>query len=75
LAPGPVPNLKLNHNLWKETIRIIDFSRQNRKVFICILGVSWFWFIGAVFLSQFASYVKNSLQADGKVVSLFLTIF
>ena len=61
-APGPAPKLHINYNLWQETWRILGYSRQNMRVFISILAISWFWFVGATFLAQFPTYVKNNLH-------------
>jgi acyl-[acyl-carrier-protein]-phospholipid O-acyltransferase/long-chain-fatty-acid--[acyl-carrier-protein] ligase len=68
-------SLSLNWNLFSETWRIIRYSAQQNKVFVAIIGISWFWLMGATYLSQFPTYVKNILQADAPVVTLFLTLF
>ncbi len=75
IAPAPEPEIKINYNIWSETCKIIGFSRQNKKVFLSILGISWFWLIGATFLSQFPTYAKDVLHGDETLVTLFLTIF
>ena len=74
-APAPEPTLTINCNIWKETWHIVDFARENSRVYRCILGISWFWLVGATFLSQFPAYVKDVLHADATVVTLFLTSF
>src|SRR6185312_3380136 len=42
---------------------------------LSILGASWFWLVGAVFLSQLPSFAKETLGADSDVVTLFLAAF
>jgi len=74
-APAPDPTLTVNRNIWRETWRIVGFSRENKAVFICILGISWFWLVGATFLSQFPGYAKDVIHSDETVVTLFLTVF
>ncbi len=74
-APGPMPELKIHWNIARETWRIIGHDRHNHRVFVSILGISWFWLIGATFLSQFPTYAKETLGADATVVTLFLTVF
>jgi len=74
-APAPEPSLIINRNIWQETWRIVGYSKADEKVFLCILGISWFWMVGATFLSQFAPYVKDVIHADAAVVTLFLTVF
>lgn len=74
-AQAPVPELRVDFNIARATWHIVAESRANRRVFACILGISWFWLVGATFLSQFPPYVKDALHADAAVVTLFLTLF
>lgn len=74
-APAPDPALRVNRNIWQETWRIVAFSRQDKAVFLCIIGISWFWLIGATFLSQFPGYARDIIHSDETVVTLFLTVF
>lgn len=74
-AEGPSPQLRINWNVAQETWRIICHDRENPRVFRCILGISWFWLVGATFLSQFPTYAKDVLRADETVVTLFLVAF
>jgi len=75
VAPPPQPSLIVSLNLWRETWRIVGFARVDRSVFLSIIGISWFWLVGATFLSQFPPYVKDVLHAEAEVVTLFLTVF
>lgn len=75
VATAPDPKLKINWNILKETWHIIGFSRENKRVFLSIMGISWFWLVGATYLAQFPTYVKDILYADSGVVTLFLTVF
>lgn len=74
-APAPVPGLAVNLNPVSETWRNIGFARQNRTVFLSILGISWFWLYGALFLAQFPVYAKNVLGGNETSVTLLLAIF
>jgi 1-acyl-sn-glycerol-3-phosphate acyltransferase len=74
-SPAPAPDLKINPNPLSESIRNIAFSRQNRTVFLSMLGNSWFWFYGALILSQFPVYAKDYLHGDYSVFVLLLTVF
>lgn len=74
-APAPMPKLHINYNLLQETIRIIAYSKKNARVFTTIIFISWFWFIGATFLAQLPSFVKNYLHTEANIVTLFLTLF
>ena len=74
-ANAYVPNLKLNWNPWRQTIDILKIAFQNREVFHSIIGISWFWMYGSLFLVQMANYTKLILGGDEHVATLFLTIF
>ena len=58
-APPPAPDLVVNVNPLTETWRNIGFARENRTVFLSILGISWFWLYGALFLAQFPAYAQE----------------
>ena len=74
-APAADPVLRINWNPFTETWRNIRFTRGNRTVFLSILGISWFWFYGALFLSQFPGYAKDVLGGDEYAVTLLLALF
>jgi 1-acyl-sn-glycerol-3-phosphate acyltransferase len=74
-APAADPALKINWNPASETWRNFQFLRGNRTVFLSVLGISWFWFFGAMFVTQFPNLSKNVLLADEHVVTLLLVVF
>lgn len=74
-APGPAPDIVINRNFWKETTAILSHVRKNTNVFRALLAISWFWFVGALYLSQFFSFAKDYLAGDPGVVTLLLTLF
>ena len=74
-SPAAAPDLAINWNPLTETWRILKFMRRNRVVFLSVLGISWFWFLGAVYLSQFPVYTKDILSGREEVVSMLLAIF
>lgn len=74
-SPAPCPQLKINWNAITETWRNIRFLRSNRTVFLSILGISWFWFYGALFLSQFPGYARTVLGGAETTVTLLLAVF
>ena len=76
LAPSKAPEIKLNFNPITETLDILrqTFS-QNPRIVRCVLGISWFWFLGAMFMAQLPNFTKETLGADEHVLSLFLMLF
>jgi 1-acyl-sn-glycerol-3-phosphate acyltransferase len=75
LTPSPCPELKINWNIFSETWRNIAFIHSNRTVFLSVLGISWFWFLGATYLVQLPNYTKLTLGGNEQVVTLLLTLF
>jgi 1-acyl-sn-glycerol-3-phosphate acyltransferase len=74
-APATDPGLKINWNPVSETWRNLKLAHGNLVVFRSLLGISWMWFFGAVFLSQFPSFAKEVLHGDEQVASLLLVVF
>ena len=74
-APATDPDLKINWNPATETWRNLKLAHGNIVVFRSMLGISWMWFFGAVFLSQFPSFAKEVLHGDEHVASLLLVVF
>ena len=74
-APAPEPTLKVSLNPVSETWRNITFARENRTVFLSILGISWFWLFGALLLAQFPAFAKNVLGGNEASVTLLLATF
>jgi len=74
-AAPTAPDLRINWNPATETWRNFQFMRGNRTVLLSVLGISWFWFYGAMFLSQLPNYTKLYLGGDQTVVTLLLTVF
>ena len=75
LAPATDPGLKINWNPITETWRNLKLANDNVVVFRSMLGISWMWFFGAVFLSQFPSFAKDVMHGDEHVASLLLVVF
>ena len=74
-APSSQPDLELNWNIFSATWQIVGNTRKNRAVFRAILGICWFWFVGAVFLAQCPNFAKNIIGANEQVSTLFIVIF
>uniref|UniRef100_UPI0030DB94F3 MFS transporter n=1 Tax=Aquabacterium sp. G14 TaxID=3130164 RepID=UPI0030DB94F3 len=75
VSPASDPGLKLNWNPFSETWRNLQLARQYPSVFRSLLGISWMWFFGAVFLAQFPSFARDVLGGNEQVASLLLVVF
>lgn len=74
-APATDPGLVINWNPFTETWRNLKLAHGNVVVFRSLLGISWMWFFGAVFLSQFPALAKEVLHGNEQVASLLLVVF
>ncbi len=74
-SPSSEPDLRINWNPVSETWRNLQLARTHRVVFRSLLGISWMWFFGAVFLAQFPAFAKEVLHGDERVASLLLGVF
>jgi 1-acyl-sn-glycerol-3-phosphate acyltransferase len=74
-APATDPSLQINWNPFTETWKNLKLAHGNVVVFRSLLGISWMWFFGAVFLSQFPSFAKDVLHGSSNVASLLFVVF
>ena len=74
-TPATDPHLKINWNPVTETWRNLKLAHGNIVVFRSLLGISWMWFFGAVFLSNFPVFAKDVLHGNEHVASLLLVVF
>lgn len=75
VLPAASPELRIDRNLFRSTWQLITYPVPNRPVFLSIIGISWFWFLGSVFLAQFPSFAKDIIGGDEQVSTLFLVVF
>lgn len=74
-SPASAPELRINWNPLTETSRNLRFAYGSRVVWLSMLGISWFWFYGATYLTQFATFTKDVLGGDEHVATLLLALF
>lgn len=74
-APAADPSLRIDWNPFTETWRNLRFTASNRVVFKSVLGVSWFWFYGALFLAQIPLFGRDVLGGTEGIVVAMFTVF
>ncbi|MDP3977804.1 MAG: MFS transporter [Pseudomonas sp.] len=76
-AHAALPELVLDWNILRQSWRIMRLGlvEQRPAVSRSLVGSSWFWFLGAVYLTQIPAYAKQWLYGDESVVTLILTVF
>ena len=69
------PALKVSLNAWAETWRMVGFAREERSVFLSILGISWFWFFGSAMTLQLPAYTLDILNGNETITTGLLVAF
>ena len=75
LAPAPRPDLKLNFNIFKDLKITFKKISEIRSIYITILGISWFFALGGVILTQLYPLASNILGLSRNTVAVFMLIF
>jgi 1-acyl-sn-glycerol-3-phosphate acyltransferase len=74
-TPAANPDLPVSYEPVAPTVDILRVSRSVHSVFLSILAISWFWFLGASFLSLLPNFSKDVLGGGETVVTLSLATF
>ncbi len=69
------PEIKVDYTFFRPTWEILKITARDKKIFKTVLGISWFWFMGAAILSILPTYCKDVLGGDKSVGTLFLALF
>lgn len=77
IPPQPVgqTHLKINWNVFVTTKQTLQYASKLGDVTYTIIGISWFWYYGATFLTQIPVFTRQVLHGSESVVTLLLTIF
>ncbi|MBS3929462.1 MAG: MFS transporter [Sphingomonadales bacterium] len=65
----------LDFHLIRASYNLVRNTSHDRRVFLAVMAISFFWTIGTVLFVQFPPLAKNVLSASKEVASLFLVIF
>jgi len=67
--------IQINWNPITETWRSLKDIWGQQTIWLAIIAISWFWYMGATLLAQFPNLAKNMLFGDESVFILLLFIF
>ncbi|WP_454254785.1 MFS transporter [Pseudomonas sp. Marseille-Q8238] len=71
-----MPELTLDWNIFRQTWSTVRLGLGQRPaVSRSLLGNSWFWFLGSIYLAQMPAFAKELLHGDKSVITLILTVF
>lgn len=75
-AAAASAQLRLDWNIFSQSWATLRLGLgQTPAVSRSIVGNSWFWFVGAIYLTQIPAYAKEWMHGDETVVTLILTVF
>ena len=74
-VPAVAPDLAINWNPLTETWKNIRFAQTEIVVWRSMLGISWFWFYGAIYLAQLPVFTRSVLGGDEHVFTFLLATF
>ena len=74
-AAAPDPDLRLSWNFPQQISRVIGYAWEDKSVFMAVFAISWFWFVGATYLSLVPTLTRDVLGGNEHVATLLLTTF
>lgn len=74
-APAGAPNIKLSWQPIRLTRNTLTIAKKDRTIFQALMAISWFWFLGATYLTQFPNFTKLHLNGTEGAVSFLLALF
>ena len=74
-SPPADRSLHIDLNPFRETWRVVRAAASIRPIWLSLLGLSWFWTIGATLLTEFPVVARDTLRSDGSVLTLLLAVF
>lgn len=74
-APASAPELKFKWQPIKQTKQTIAIAKADKTIFRALMAISWFWFLGATYLTQFPNFTKLHLNGAESAVSFLLALF
>lgn len=69
------PDLKLNLNIFTATGQQLRAAWRNDVARPAIIGISWIWLYGSIYITQIPDIVKNRLGGDETVVTVIIACF
>lgn len=74
-AAASAPSIKFRWQPIKHTKQTISIAKSDRVIFQSIMAISWFWFLGAAYLTQFPNFTKIYLNGSESAVAFLLGLF
>ena len=69
------PSNKIQWNIFKGNLSIVRATRHSRIVYLCILGISWFWLVSSIIVNEIPNLINQSINGAPAVLTFILVIF
>lgn len=69
------PTHTVDFNLFRSSMRIVQQTRSRRIVYLCILGISWFWLVSSMVLLEIPVLLKETINTTPGVITFSLVVF
>ncbi|OJW53922.1 MAG: hypothetical protein BGO67_07600 [Alphaproteobacteria bacterium 41-28] len=73
--PKRSPHLKIRTSWTFEIRRLFRYARKEERVYRAIIGISWFWLVGTILLSQLPAFAKDVINVEESVFIFLLLLF
>lgn len=74
-VPAKLPDAPLQYNIVRGSLDMVRQTFAQKSLATAIIGISWFWFIGAVYTTQMPTFTKIHLGGNDAVFNLMLALF
>ena len=74
-TPAANPDARVRWQPVKHMKSTLAIAKKDRVVFQAIMAISWFWFLGACYLTQFPNFTKLHLLGNESDVAFLLALF
>lgn len=74
-APAAAPELRLDWHPLRQFAALYRQTAPQRTVLVAIVGISWFWALGASYLTQMPHFALSVLGGKPPVLALLLSMF
>ena len=74
-AEAKAPTLRIDYNPLREGRKLYHLAREKHEVLLAILGISWFWMVGASYLTQIPNFSVATLNGEPSLIALLLSAF
>ena len=74
-SPPPIPRCACRPTCSPRPRACCATPPSIRPIWLSVLGLSWFWTMGATLLTEFPVVARDTLHSGGSVLTLLLTVF